>query len=52
MQNLKKNTSINKKLEIFYSHYEPENLDKFRADLLAIAGIEIQKIFKILEENN
>ena len=50
----KKILSINKKLEIFYSHYEPENLDKFRGfDLLAMAGIgNPENFFKILEENN
>lgn len=50
----KKILSINKKLEIFYSHYEPENLDKFRDfNLLAMAGIgNPENFFKILEENN
>ena len=43
---LKKILGINKDLDIFYSSYNPVNVEKFKQKkLLAIAGIEILKIF-------
>ena len=50
----KKILKINKKLEIFYSTYEPTNIDQFRGKkLLAFAGIgNPQNFFELLEKNN
>jgi len=50
----KKILNINKKLEIFYSSYEPINLEKFKGKkLLAIAGIgNPENFFKLIEDNN
>ena len=48
----KKLLSINENLEIFYSSYIPINLNEFKnKKLLAIAGIEIQIIFDLIEKN-
>ena len=46
--------NINKKLEIFYSHYKPINLDQFKdKKLFAIAGIGNPKnFFQLIEQNN
>ena len=46
--------NVNKDLEIFYSFYKPENINKFKNyDLLAIAGIgNPENFFQLLEENN
>ena len=42
---------INKNLKIFYSFYKPKNLEKFKnKKLLALAGIETQKIFSTFRE--
>tara|TARA_B100001057_G_C22832905_1_gene944111 strand:+ start:716 stop:1657 length:942 start_codon:yes stop_codon:yes gene_type:complete len=45
---------INKKLEIFYSSYEPTNIKQFKnKKLLAIAGIgNPENFFKLIKENN
>ena len=50
----KKLFKINKKLEIFYSHYKPINLQEFEGKkLYAIAGIgNPQNFFKLIEDNN
>ncbi len=50
----KKILNINRKLEIFYSSYEPTNLKKFIGKkLLAIAGIgNPENFFKLIEDNN
>lgn len=50
----KKLFKINKKLEIFYSHYKPINLQEFKGKkLYAIAGIgNPQNFFKLIEDNN
>ena len=44
---------INNKLDIFYSHYKPKNLDQFKnKKLLAIAGIgNPENFFKLIENN-
>ena len=46
--------NINSKLEIYYSHYEPINIEKFRnKKLFAIAGIgNPENFFQTLENNN
>jgi tetraacyldisaccharide 4'-kinase len=46
--------NINKKLDIFYSSYKPENIAKFRnKKLLALAGIgNPNNFFRLLKENN
>ena len=45
---------INNKLEIFYSSYEPTNLDQFKnSKLIALAGIgNPENFFQLLEKNN
>ena len=45
---------INKKLEIFYSSYEPTNIKQFKnKKLFAIAGIgNPENFFKLIKENN
>ena len=45
---------INKNLEIFYSFYEPKNLNEFKdKKLLALAGIgNPENFFDLIEENN
>ena len=45
--------SINNKIEFFYSHYKPKNIDEFKdARLLAFAGIgNPSNFFDLLEEN-
>ena len=49
----KKILNINPNLEIFYSFYEPINIEKFKnKELLAIAGIGNPKNFFQLMENN
>ncbi len=50
----KKLLKINKNLKIYYSNYEPINIDRFRNHkLIAIAGIANPKnFFTILEKNN
>ena len=50
----KKVLNINKDLEIFYSFFEPINIEKFKnKKLLAIAGIaNPENFFKLLTENN
>jgi len=50
----KKVLNINKDLEIFYSFFEPINIEKFKnKKLLAIAGIgNPENFFKLLMENN
>jgi tetraacyldisaccharide 4'-kinase len=50
----KKILAINKNIEIFYSHYKPENIDRFKnSKLLAIAGIaNPENFFELLEKNN
>ena len=50
----KKILSVNEKLEIFYSSYEPINIDQFKhKKLLAFAGIgNPQNFFDLLEKNN
>ncbi len=50
----KKILNINEKLEIFYSSYEPVNIDQFKhKKLLAFAGIgNPQNFFELLERNN
>ena len=51
---MKKILAINKNIEIFYSHYKPENIDRFKnSKLLAIAGIaNPENFFELLEKNN
>ena len=46
--------NINKKLEIFYSFYQPLNLDEFKdKKLLAVAGIgNPENFFELIEKNN
>ena len=46
--------SINRKLNIFYSSYEPVNIKQFKnVKLLAVAGIgNPENFFKLLENNN
>jgi tetraacyldisaccharide 4'-kinase len=46
--------NINKKLEIYYSSYEPINLDEFRnKKLFVLAGIgNPENFFHLIEENN
>ena len=50
----KKLLKINKNLKIYYSNYEPINIDRFRnLKLIAIAGIANPKnFFTLLEKNN
>jgi len=50
----KKILDINQNLEIFYSYYNPVNIDQFKnKNLLAIAGIgNPDNFFKLLRENN
>ena len=50
----KKILNINYNLEIFYSHYNPINIDKFKnKNLLAIAGIgNPDNFFQLLSKNN
>tara|TARA_X000000950_G_C13912466_1_gene659536 strand:+ start:3910 stop:4848 length:939 start_codon:yes stop_codon:yes gene_type:complete len=50
----KKILKINKNLNIFYSSYEPVNLEQFRNKrLLAVAGIgNPENFFKLIENNN
>ena len=50
----KKVLNINKDLEIFYSFFEPINIEKFKnKKLLAIAGIgNPENFFKLLKEND
>ena len=49
----KKILKINPYLDIFYSHYIPENIDKFKGkEILAIAGIGNPENFFQLIENN
>ena len=45
---------INNNLEIFYSSYEPTNLDQFKnSKLIALAGIgNPENFFQLLEKNN
>jgi tetraacyldisaccharide 4'-kinase len=46
--------NINKNLEIFYSHYNPINIDQFKnKKILAMAGIgNPDNFFQLIEENN
>jgi tetraacyldisaccharide 4'-kinase len=46
--------NINKNLEIFYSHYNPINIDQFKnKKILALAGIgNPDNFFQLIEENN
>ena len=46
--------NINEKLEVFYSHYKPMNIEQFKnKKLLAIAGIgNPENFFQLLENNN
>ena len=46
--------NINEKLEVFYSHYRPMNIEQFKnKKLLAIAGIgNPENFFQLLENNN
>ena len=50
----KKMLEINKNLKIFYSSYEPKNIDDFKnKKLLAIAGIgNPSNFFELLEKHN
>ena len=50
----KKLFEINKNLNIFYSNYEPINIDEFRnKDVLALAGIgNPDNFFELLTKNN
>ena len=50
----KKILSINHKLEIYYSHYQPINLNEFSGyNLLALAGIaNPENFFQLIEKNN
>ena len=50
----KKLLQINKNLNIFYSNYEPINIDEFRnKDVFALAGIgNPDNFFELLTKNN
>ena len=51
MKDLKKILAINEKIDIFYSSFEPINIDQFRnKKLFALAGIESGKFFKLIEK--
>ena len=50
----KKILEINKNIEIYYSYYEPENINQFKNQkVLALAGIaNPNNFFMLLEKNN
>ena len=50
----KKILKVNKKLKVFYSHFKPVNIEKFKnKELLAVAGIgNPENFFRLIEENN
>ena len=54
IKTLKKILEINEGIEIFYSYYDPENIEEFKnKKLLALAGIgNPDNFFNLLIKNN